>query len=150
MKKILIIAILVIAVYAYFQNQKSLPVNGEQASISDSSTKNSDSIIASAYSNHKSNVQVSGEGKVIKVLSDDNDGSRHQRFVIRMASGQTLLVAHNIDISPRIESLQKGDMIQFSGEYEWNADGGVIHWTHHNPVGSHTAGWLKHNGHIYQ
>jgi hypothetical protein len=150
MKKIIFIAILVIAGYAYFQNQQSQPVNGEQASISGSGTENSDSIITNAYANHESNLQVSGEGKVIKVLSDDNDGSRHQRFIIRLALGQTLLIAHNIDIAPRVSSLQKGDIIQFSGEYEWNAEGGVIHWTHSDPDGSHAAGWLKHNGQIYQ
>lgn len=47
---------------------------------------------------------MGGEGVVDRALSDDNDGSRHQRFILRLASGQTLLIAHNIDISLRIQA----------------------------------------------
>ncbi|MBW2208308.1 MAG: DUF3465 domain-containing protein [Deltaproteobacteria bacterium] len=81
---------------------------------------------------------------------NDNQGSRHQRFILRLSSGQTLLVAHNIDLAPKISTLQKGDVVQFFGEYEWNSRGGVIHWTHHDPGGQHVAGWLKHNGRKYE
>jgi hypothetical protein len=93
---------------------------------------------------------MGGEGVVVRVLSDDNDGSRHQRFILRLASGQTLLIAHNIDIANRIEALRIGERVEFYGQYESNPEGGVIHWTHHDPDGSHVAGWLKHNGMVYQ
>lgn len=109
-----------------------------------------DSVIASAFANHQSNIQVQGTGQVIKVLSDDNQGSRHQRFIIKLTSGQTLLIAHNIDLAKRVTAINIGDTIEFSGEYEWNSQGGVIHWTHHDPQGKHTAGWIKHKGQIYQ
>ncbi len=94
--------------------------------------------------------QVSGIGTVTRVLSDDNDGSRHQRFILEMSSGRTLLVAHNIDLAPRISSLRTGDTVSFYGEYETNQQGGVIHWTHHDPQGRHVGGWLEHNGRRYQ
>lgn len=71
--------------------------------------------------------QVSGTGTVERVLSDDNDGSRHQRFILRLSSGRTLLIAHNIDLAPRVSSLRTGDMVSFYGEYEPNDKGGVIH-----------------------
>lgn len=109
-----------------------------------------DSAIASAFNEHRNGVQVAGEGVVSKVLSDDNDGSRHQRFILRLSTGQTLLVAHNIDLAPRIASLREGDTVAFNGVYEWNAKGGVIHWTHLDPGGRHEAGWLKHAGQTYQ
>ena len=79
-----------------------------------------------------------GSGTVLRVLADDNSGSRHQRFILRLDSGQTVMVAHNIDLAPRIASLRAGDRVGFSGEYEWNAQGGVIHWTHHDPAGATT------------
>jgi len=91
-----------------------------------------------------------GSGTVIKLLSDDNKGSRHQRFVIKQSSGRTLLIAHNIDLAPKINSIQKGREVKFCGEYETNSKGGVIHWTHHDPQQHHTDGWLEYNGKKYQ
>jgi len=115
-----------------------------------SSSRNSDQILVSAYDNQQSNIQVQGVGNVIRVLPEDNDGSRHQKFIIQLDSGHTLLVAHNIDLAERVEPLETGDLIEFNGEYEWNSKGGVIHWTHHDPQGSHVTGWLKHNGQTYK
>ena len=97
----------------------------------------------------RSATQVRGAGTVIRVLSDDNDGSRHQRFILRIASGESLLIAHNIDLAPRVAGLKVGDTVSFYGEYEWNDRGGVIHWTHDDPQGRHVTGWIEHNGKRY-
>ena len=94
--------------------------------------------------------QVGGTGEVIRILPDDNQGSRHQRFILRMPDGRTLLVAHNIDLAPRIPGLARGDTVEFYGVFETNDRGGVIHWTHHDPAGRHTPGWLRHDGRTYQ
>jgi hypothetical protein len=107
-------------------------------------------VFQNAFTNHISNIQVKGQGIVVKILADDFDGSRHQRFIIKLSSGQTLSIAHNIDLAPRINALQTGDSIQFFGEYEWNSQGGVIHWTHRDRHGNHVAGWIEHQGKRYQ
>jgi hypothetical protein len=109
-----------------------------------------DDAAAAAFRQQASDVQMSGSGVVDRLLADDNDGSRHQRFILKLASGQTLLIAHNIDIAPRVTGLAEGDPVEFYGVYEYNADGGVIHWTHHDPDGKHVSGWLKHDGQTYQ
>ena len=106
--------------------------------------------LARAFRERISGIQVSGKGVTTRILADDNDGSRHQRFILELPSGQTLLVAHNIDLAPRIPSLRQGDVVEFNGVYEWNSKGGVIHWTHHDPQGRHEAGWLRHEGQVYQ
>jgi hypothetical protein len=111
---------------------------------------NGDDVISSAFRDRASGIQVSGKGVTTKILPDDNEGSRHQRFILKLQSEQTLLVAHNIDLAPRIASLRVGDSVEFNGVYEWNSKGGIIHWTHHDPQGRHEAGWLRHNGNIYQ
>jgi hypothetical protein len=109
-----------------------------------------DSPAARAFARRASDVQVEDEGSVTRLLSDDLSGRRHQRFIVRLASGQTVLVAHNIDIAPRIKGLKEGDSVRFKGEYVWNEEGGVIHWTHHDPDGRHVTGWVKHNGKTFK
>ncbi|EHW0638232.1 DUF3465 domain-containing protein [Vibrio vulnificus] len=109
-----------------------------------------DAVLQQAYQSQQSDLQVQGFGQVSKVLPDDNDGSRHQKFILKLNSGQTLLVAHNIDLAPRIPNLKVGDSVEFYGEYEWNKKGGVLHWTHKDPQNRHAHGWLKHNGQVYE
>ena len=109
-----------------------------------------DEQVIQAYQRRQSDVQVAGSAVVSRILPDDNEGSRHQRFILQLSSGRTLLIAHNIDLAPRINTLREGDLVEFYGEYEWNEKGGVVHWTHHDPGGRHIGGWLRHNGRTYQ
>ena len=106
--------------------------------------------LASAYRNHKSRVEVCGRGVIAKVLRDDTQGIRHQRFVVRVPPGQTVLIAYNFDLAPRIDGLRTGSPIEFVGEYEWNGQGGVVHWTHRDPGGHHSPGWIRYEGRQYQ
>jgi len=112
-------------------------------------TEVSNAEIEQAFKAKKSDVQVSGHGVVIKLLKDDNKGSRHQKFLVQINAQQTLLFAHNIDLAPRVP-VQTGDEISFYGEYVYNPKGGVMHWTHHAPQGDHEAGWVMHNGNKYE
>jgi hypothetical protein len=155
MKRLLLVVGMIVAVAYGWMNQ------GQQATPdTPQSTRSSDGLLNTvaslrsgvplAFASRKSDVQVTGKGEVVKVLPDDNKGSRHQRFILRVGEGLTVLVAHNIDLAPKISGLGRGDAVAFSGEYEWNAKGGVIHWTHHDPKGRHIGGWLKHNGRTYQ
>ncbi len=110
----------------------------------------STSHIEQAFEQHQSNVQLEVTGKVIKLLADDLDGSRHQKFIVKTSESHTILVAHNIDLAPRIEGLSTGDFVTLYGEYEWTKKGGVMHWTHHDPAKRHADGWIKHQGKTYQ
>ena len=106
--------------------------------------------IERAVAQRARNAQVHGSGEVERLLPDDRRGSRHQRFIVRLDSGGTLLVSHNIDLAPRVESLDIGDTVSFAGEYEWNERGGVLHWTHRDPRGSHAPGFIEHEGRTYR
>ncbi len=128
---------------------KSLGSNALTDTLSDADAPNLRSA-QTLYLAKLSDVPVEDNGKVIKILADDHVGSRHQKFIVKIASGQTLLFAHNIDLAPRIDDIEVGDAISFRGEYEYNPKGGIVHWTHHDPQGSHFGGWIKHNGNIYQ
>jgi len=89
-------------------------------------------------------------GNITKLLSDDITGNRHQRFIIKLSSGKTLLIAHNIDLAPKIEALEEGSFVKFCGEFENNKKGGVVHWTHHDPHNRHIPGWIEYKGHKYE
>jgi hypothetical protein len=95
-------------------------------------------------------VFVEGHGRVQRVLPDDTHGSPHQRFLLRLDDGGTLLVAHNIDLAPRLDGLAVGDVVAFRGEYVWNEKGGTLHWTHHDPRGAQAGGWLRWQGRTYR
>jgi uncharacterized protein DUF3465 len=110
----------------------------------------SDRTLEAAFEQHRRNVEVQGVGRVVRILADDREGIEHQKFILQLASGQELLVAHNTDLAGRVEGLRKGDTVEFRGEYEWNPQGGVLHWTHRDPGGRHPDGWLKHDGRDYQ
>lgn len=147
MKKLLYILVFVVAYVAY---ERFLIPDVPTSNTQPSSAQVSDAETSTRSEQWRAGQQVSGSGRVVRVLSDDNEGSRHQRFILELSSGQTLLVAHNIDLAPRISSLTAGDTVGFYGEYETNSRGGVIHWTHHDPQGRHVAGWLEHRGRRYQ
>ena len=105
--------------------------------------------IRALYETRQSDVQVLAEGRVSRLLNDDNQGSRHQRLIVEISPGFTILIAHNIDLAPRVPA-RRGDLLSFYGEYEWNQRGGVVHWTHHDPGKRHVDGWIELNGKRYQ
>jgi hypothetical protein len=143
MRKTLIILIFVAAAI-YLYDEAPLSDTSAPAIFVDSPT------LAPADELWRGGQQVEGSGMVLRILPDDNKGSRHQRFILELRSGRTVLVAHNIDLAPRIPGLESGDSVSFFGEYESNDQGGVIHWTHHDPQGRHIDGWLEHRGQRYQ
>ena len=141
MKRLVPILLVVVAIlgWNYFYGSNEAPVSHDGGGSP-----------ASIDSEWRSGQQVQGGGEVIRILADDNDGSRHQRFIVRLSSGRTLLIAHNIDLAPRVPSIRVGDQVFFNGEYEWNDRGGVIHWTHRDPRNQHPAGWIEYKGKRYQ
>ena len=153
MKKFLLLIVICIGAYALVTHAPdSFSTNSIKSLLpfTKSEHSTSDNAIQNAFDNKLSDIQIGGSGKVIKILPDDNHGSRHQRFIIKLDSRQTLLIAHNIDLAPKIKNLNVGDHINFYGEYEWNPKGGVVHWTHHDPNNRHEGGWLNHGGKLYQ
>jgi hypothetical protein len=100
------------------------------------------------YSSLDSGAWIEETGVVRRLLSDDNDGDRHQRIVLHLRNGQSLLLAHNIDLAERVP-LGIGDRIQFRGMYEWNDLGGLVHWTHADPHGVEAGGFIRYRAQTY-
>lgn len=146
MKKFLLAVVIVAALVAVLQQRGGMPQLSASAPPAGAQADRA----GAAFSEHDSGEQVTGTGTVARLLPDDDQGSRHQRFIVRLASGQSILIAHNIDLAPRVSPLARGDVIEFNGVFVWNAKGGVVHWTHRDPSGRHPAGWLRHDGQTFQ
>jgi hypothetical protein len=91
------------------------------------------------------------EGRILAVLPEDTIGIRHQRFLVRMENGAKTLLAHNIDLCPRIEGLEPGREIRFYGQFTMNDRGGVFHRLHRNrnPFHRYVDGWIEYDGTRY-
>jgi hypothetical protein len=105
--------------------------------------------VLEAYRRRSSDLWLEAAGVVERLLADDLEGDRHQRFILALPSGHTLLMSHNIDVAPRVP-VAVGDTLEFRGEYEWNEQGGVIHWTHRDRRGRRPGGWIRHRGEVYR
>ncbi len=72
----------------------------------------------------------------------------HEAFDAQTASGAVEIV-DNVGIAPRIP-VQPGDRIEVRGEMVH--DPGripIVHWTHHDPGGEHTGGFIRYQGRVY-
>ncbi|MBO6512848.1 MAG: DUF3465 domain-containing protein [Phycisphaerales bacterium] len=135
--------------------QSNAPAQQSAQSASSTESKQTQSIadtqrdLVSLAKSQRSGEMVEFRARVVKILNDDNEGSRHQRFLLAVdyepSPTDSILVAHNIDLAPRVP-VEEGSVIRIYGQYEWNDRGGVIHWTHHDPRGRHAEGWIELDG----
>lgn len=138
---LLLVALLVLTIGSFFEYEFSPPPVDP---VPDNSA------LVELVQEQRSNLFAEGQGRVLRLLPDDLEGSRHQRFIVEVQPGLTLLLVHNIDLAERINALTVGDNVAFRGEYVWNEKGGLVHWTHHDPQGRHQGGWIRHNHKIYR
>ena len=134
------VALLLVGVSLYFQ--------GGPSPVADAPAASSAALRQESAPQQGDQLDVSGV--VTRILADDRDGSRHQRFIIRVDGGETLLIAHNIDLAPRLDGLTVGEKVRVFGEFAWNPRGGTVHWTHHDPRGRHVPGYIEWRGRRYQ
>jgi hypothetical protein len=150
-KRSYVVIALAIAVYVVQQFSSSTfkGTARTEAAIAAGSALPADSV-ETAFLNQQSDLFLEVDGVVARILTDDTRPPRHQRFILELDSGRTLLVAHNIDLADRIENLKVGTPVRLFGEYEWNDKGGVLHWTHHDPKGLKDGGWIDYDGIRYR
>ena len=152
-KNNLIVIVMVFLIAAYLGldfKQKQNTTNGSALPPSTNLVIDDQQKIMQAYQQQRSNIQVQAQGTIKAILPDDNQGSRHQKMILQFENGLTVLIAHNIDLAPKIEGLKKGDKVEFYGEYEYTDQGGVVHWTHHDPAARHQDGYILHQNQRYQ
>ena len=99
--------------------------------------------------NQRVKVEVTVTARVKKLLPDDTRGLQHQKFLLILSNGTTILVANDLTYGQRVP-IEAGDVVKIHGEYIWNRLGGLIHWTHRSDTPRHESGWIEFNGHTYQ
>lgn len=120
----------------------------ENGSVMPGGTVTGDAQVLEAQQNHWKKVEVTLTAPVKKLLPEDTKGIEHQRFLLELSNGTTVLVAHNTDLAPPVP-IREGDILTLHGEYIWNRKGGVLHYTHHS-TNRHEGGWIQFNGQTYQ
>ncbi len=108
-----------------------------------------DSEALRAQDAHAIKVEITVCAPVKRLLPDDTRGLPHEKFLLELSNGTTLLVAHDTAMAPRVP-LAVGDRPILHGEYIWNHKGGLIHWTHHTDTPRHEGGWIEFNGKRYE
>jgi hypothetical protein len=103
--------------------------------------------VAAAFQRHAQAEWLSISGRVSRNLSDSNGKYEHQRFIVTCPSGQTVLIVNDVSIGKRAP-VAPGDEVAVHGRYFYNAQGGLIDFTHHDPAGG-TGGWILYGGKVY-
>lgn len=105
--------------------------------------------VMSAQAAHAIKVEVTVIAPVKKLLPEDDQGLPHQKFLLELVNGSTILIAHDLAMANRVP-IRPGDIVKIHGEYIWNSRGGLIHWTHHTDTPYHEGGWIDFQGVRYQ
>jgi hypothetical protein len=105
--------------------------------------------LVARYGKGDSGRWIEDMGLIQRLIADDDDGARHQRLVLELPQRHTVLVAHNVDVAERVPA-GIGDRLRFRGLYEWNDRGGLVHWTHADPMGEQAGGWICYRGKNYR
>jgi hypothetical protein len=108
--------------------------------------------VCALYSSGSSGDEVLVRGNVVALLGSSTGSSgEHEGFLLKLHDQCDLLlrVETNTSITGPVP-LHEGERIIVKGQYEDDATGGVIHWTHHDPAGRHVAGYVLAGSKMYQ
>ena len=102
--------------------------------------------VAAAYRDHRAILWLTVAARVAEVLPDSFGRYQHQRFLMRCPSGQQILIVNDVTVGQRVP-VKTGDRVAAHGEYIWNRQGGLIHFTH-DSAGAE-QGWILRGDRVY-
>lgn len=94
--------------------------------------------------------KVSAQGHLIRRLPEQLSPYRAQLFLVRLTSGQKLIIKHDIEMGEALPDIKKGALLFFKGLYKWNRKGGFIIFTTQKNRENNLSGWLKYKEITYQ
>ena len=133
------------------QNQRQQEVEEttsfEKPSFVDEKASDND-IIRAVNDRRRVNYVEGGSMTVTRVLPDDDDGRKHQKWMVRLSNGKTLQAVYNSDMCPEVP-IKVGDVIAMGGMFLWTNSGPMLHWLHHDPRANRPDGYVYVNGNYY-
>lgn len=108
-----------------------------------------DAQIIQAQSQQARKVELTVTAPIKKMLREEDYREPHQRFLLMLSNGTTVLVANDLQYGT-YAPVQEGNVVRIHGEYIWNERGGVLHWTHKSDEPRHESGYIDFNGMRYQ
>jgi hypothetical protein len=88
------------------------------------------------------------DGTVARILMDNKEESRQQKFTMRLSNGQMVLVTHDQEAAGRVP-VAVGDPVLVRGEYVWTETGGTLRHTQRDYSTRRLHGWIDHRGERY-
>ena len=104
--------------------------------------------VQDAFRDHQSGMMVEVTGNVVRILRDDKDDRRNQKFIIRLTNGQSLLVIHDQVAGERVP-VAINDSVLVRGKYQWSETGGTLIFTRRDHSLHRLHGWIEHQGRRY-
>jgi hypothetical protein len=108
----------------------------------------SDRRLAAAFENRISGFRVRLRGEVVEIFRHYVHSREKQEFVVRLDSGQTVLIIHNKTFARPVPRLRLGNRVSVMGRYRWNNEGGYVDQTNTLSCGC-KFGWIRRNGKKY-
>jgi hypothetical protein len=104
--------------------------------------------VQDAYNYRQTGFMAEVDGTVARILMDDKEDPRNQKFTIRLTNGQMLLVIHDQEAAGRVP-VSVGDTVLVRGEYVWTEAGGTLRYTQRDYSPRRLHGWIDHRGERY-
>ena len=101
---------------------------------------------SAAFRGRQNHEWITISAPVVRILPDEYGTYQHQRFIVRCPSGQTVLITNDVSVGSRVPVAIDTPLV-VHGEYIWNAQGGLVHFTHHG--GANGGGWILFRGKVY-
>ncbi len=111
------------------------------------SANDGNAAVFDAWRAQRSHIEVTARGVIARDLGTRAGVSAaHEGFLLHLAGasgrGLTVRVEANVDFTGPMP-IAAGESVIVRGEYEFDARGGVIHWTHRDPRGRHPGGYIE-------
>ncbi|RYZ84614.1 MAG: DUF3465 domain-containing protein [Proteobacteria bacterium] len=105
-------------------------------------------IVAAVEARRRTNFVEGGGMVVTELLPDDNNGLKHQKWMVRLSNGAQMQAVYNSDMCPRVP-IKVGDIVSMGGQFIYSNEGPMLHWLHYDPRRERPDGYVEINGTSY-